>query len=328
VVQIGATLLVGPMIDRKGARLALRIGPALYLAAAALFISSASPLAITAARVLQGLGIAMILPGAYAAVPTLIPPRFRGTALGAFGVFQNLALAVGPPLGLWLLQRGPGILFSAAAAAAAVGVLLSLLLRVGRSAGREGPVFTYRRAWTPLLTLTFLTIVYWGVVTAYLPLHVPRQLIPAVGWFFTADAVGVLVCRIPAGFLSDRFGSRWLLLGGMAVTVLAIGILLLPASGPSLVVAGLGTGAGAALLIPPTLNELQKRSDDRDRGTAMALFTTSFAAAIGVGSLAAAPLVERVSFEAALLASAVLCLAAAPLAFRMAPVEEATSADG
>src|SRR5256886_4369077 len=56
---------------------------------------SRSPLAITAARVLQGLGIAMILPGAYAVVPTLIPPRFRGTALGAFGVFQNLALAVG-----------------------------------------------------------------------------------------------------------------------------------------------------------------------------------------------------------------------------------------
>jgi len=328
VVQIGATLLVGPMIDRRGARLALRLGPALYLAAAVLFLSSATPLAIAAARVLQGLGIAMILPGAYAVVPTLIPPRFRGTALGAFGVFQNLALAVGPPLGLWLLRHGAGALFGAATAAAALGALLSLLLRVGHGAGREGPVFTYRRDWTPLLTLTFLTIVYWGVVTAYLPLHVPSSLIPAVGWFFTADALGVLAFRIPAGFLSDRFGSRWLLLAGIVVTVLAIGLLLLPAGLWTLVLAGAGTGAGAALLIPPTLVELQKRSDDRDRGTAMALFTTSFAAAIGVGSLAAAPLVERVSFEAALLVSAVLCLAAAPIAFRLQQVQQSTSADG
>jgi MFS family permease len=328
VVQLVATLFSGPLIDRRGARLALRLGPALYLGAACLFLISAAPAAIVSARVLQGLGIALILPGAYAVVPSLIPPRFRGTALAAFGAVQNLALAAGPPLGLWLLRRGAAVLFGVAALAALTGALLSLLLRVGRGARTEGPVFTYRGAWTPLLTLTFLTVVYWGVVTAFLPLHVPRQLIPAVGWFFTADALGILAFRIPIGFLSDRFGSRWLLLAGILVTVLAIGLLLLPASDLTLILAGAGTGAGAALLIPPTLVELQKRSDDSDRGTAMALFTTSFAAAIGVGSLVAAPLVAEAGFEAALLASAALCLFAAPLALGLRPAPESPSADG
>lgn len=328
LIQIAATLLAGPLIDRKGARVALRLGPGLYLVAALIFLASGQPVAITIARLLQGVGIAMVLPAAYAVVPTLIPPRYRGTALGAFGVFQNLALAIGPPLGLWLLARGATVLFAVAALAAALGLGLSLLLRVGDAPAAEGPLFKYRAAWTPLLTLTFLTIVYWGVVTAYLPIHVPRGMVPAVGWFFTADAIGVLLFRIPAGFLSDRFGSRWLFTAGIAIQLLAIGLLIVPASWATLILAGCGTGAGAALLIPPTLLELQKRSDDRDRGTAMALFTTSFAAAIAVGSLAAAPVVQGLSFEAAMGLSAVLCVAALPIALRSVRVRPASADPG
>jgi MFS family permease len=316
VVQLFATLLVGPLVDRRGARLALRIGPALYLAATVLFLITASPAAIGAARVFQGLGIALILPAAYAVIPALVSPRRRGTALGAFGVVQNLALAVGPPIGLFLLSRGSSLLFGVAAAASTLGLGVSFLLRVGSPPPRRGRLFTYRNSWTPLLAVTFLTVVYWGVVTAFLPIHVPREQVANVGWFFAADAVGVLVFRTPAGFLSDQFGPRWLLIFGIGLTVASIGLLLVPPSFVSLVIAGAGTGAGAAFLLPPILVELTKRSNESDRGTAMALFSTSFAAAIGVGSLVAAPLLERVGFQRALLVSVICCLAAVPIVLK------------
>jgi predicted MFS family arabinose efflux permease len=80
-----------------------------------------------------------------------------------------------------------------------------------------------------------------------------------------------------------------------------------------LLTAGIGTGLGAALLLPPILLELTKRSHEGDRGTAMALYSTSFSAAVGVGSLAAAPLVARAGFGAALIISTVACLAAGPI---------------
>jgi MFS family permease len=314
VIELFATLLVGPLIDRRGARLALRTGPVLYLLAALLFLSTPAALAVGLARVLQGIGLAMILPAAYAVIPELVPPQYRGTALGGFGIFQNLALAVGPPLGLWLLSHGAPVLFAVATGAALLGLLLSLGIQVGRRPEQTGPLFTYRGSWTPLYAFTFFTVVYWGVVTAYLPLHVPRPLLPAVGWFFTADALGVLAFRVPAGYLSDRFGSRWLFSGGIGLTVGAIVLLLTPPSVVALVCAGVGTGAGAALLIPPTLVELQKRSDQRDRGTAMALWTTSFAGAIGVGSIAAAPVVQNLGFNVAMTISAVCCLLGTPVA--------------
>jgi MFS family permease len=323
VVELVGSLLVGPLLDRKGARLALRIGPVLYLAAALLFLGSSGPLAVGTARVLQGLGIALILPAAYAVIPNLFSPRVRGTALGAFGVFPNLGLAIGPPLGLWLLGRGAAALFVTAALAAGLGVAFSALLRVGDPPPqRRDRLFTYRAAWTPLYLLTFLTVIYWGVVTAYLPIHVPSSQVSAVGWFFSADALGVLACRVPAGYLADRFGPRWLFLGGIGVLVGSIGLILLPASVWTLALAGCGTGASAALLIPPSLIELQKRSGEHDRGTAMALWTTSFAGAIGVGSLAAAPLVQQVSFEAAMGLSAVLALGAVPIALKVVSARE------
>jgi MFS family permease len=312
-VQLVATLLSGPVIDRWGAGLAMRVGPALYLVAAVIFTVAPGAGAIGLARVLQGLGIALLLPAAYALLPSLVGPRQRATAFGVVGVIQNIALAIAPPLGLWLLSRGPTVLFGTAVVTAAAGIVASSRLRSDRPpVGRAG-VFTYRASWTPLLVATFLTIVYWGVITAFLPIYVTQHHGGNVGWFFTADAIAIMLLRIPAGWMTDRIDTRWLLLAGIVLTDLAVLALLLPPSLPVLLISGAGTGAGAAFLIPPSLLELSKRSDEGDRGTAMALFSSSFAAALGVGSVGGTPLVAHFGFITTLVLSAVVCLAAAPI---------------
>ncbi|TMD83178.1 MAG: MFS transporter [Chloroflexi bacterium] len=314
VVQLVATLISGPLVDRRGARLAMRLGAACYVLAALLFLTSAWLPAIVLARILHGIGIALVLPAVLSVVPALVSRRFRGTALGTVGAFNNVALAIGPPLGLLLLAHAPATLFLTALATAALAISTSLLLNVGGRAPEPGRLFKYRGAWTPLYAITFLSVVYWGVVTAFLPIAVPPSQIPNVGWFFAADAVAVMAARIPTGYLADRFGARWLLVAGVATTGLAISVLLTAPSLVTLVVAGVGTGLGAALLLPPILLELTKRSNDTNRGTAMALYNTSFAAAVGVGSLGGALLVQHFGFNATLVASLIACLAAAPVA--------------
>lgn len=323
VVQIGAALLAGPLLDRWGARLAVRLGAASYLLAAALLLGTGWLPAVVVARVLQGIGIALVLPAVFSLVPALTPARSHGTGLGLVGAFNNLALAGGPPIGLLLLAWSPTALFGAAAALAALAIAMSALLRVGSATEQPGRLVKYRVAWTPLYAITFLTVVYWGVVTAFLPLEVPSRQVANVGWFFTADAIAIMAARIPAGFLADRFGSRWLLVAGALTTGAAIASLTIPASFATLVLAGVGTGLGAALLLPPILLELTKRSDATDRGTAMALYNTAFAAAVGVGSLAGAVLVQRIGFNALLVLSLFSCVAAAPVALAAVhPVED------
>jgi len=314
VVQIVATLFVGPLLDQRGARLALRLGSASYLLAAALLLVTSWLPAIVAARVLQGIGIALVLPAVFSLVPALTRSQFHGTALGLVGAFNNVALAAGPPLGLFLVAWSPAALFGIAFALAALAIAMSMFLRVGIPAPQPGRLLKYRLAWTPLYAITFLTVVYWGVVTAFLPIEVPAQQTTNVGWFFTADAIAIMAARIPAGSLADRFGSRWLLIAGTLTTATAIAALTIPASFTTLVLAGIGTGIGAALLLPPILLELTKRSDATDRGTAMALYNTAFAAAVGVGSLGGALLVLPIGFNRLLLLSLISCLSAAPVA--------------
>ena len=314
VVQLVATLFVGPLLDRRGARLAMRLGGACYLLAATLFLVSSWLPAMVAARVLQGIGIALVLPSIFSLVPALVSGNLRGTALGLVGAFNNVALAIGPPLGLVLLARGPVTLFGTALIAAALAIVISWLLRVGLAASEPGRLLKYRTAWTPLYVITFLCVVYWGVVTAFLPIEVPARQVGNVGWFFTADALAVMASRVPAGYLADRYGARWLLVAGAMTTALAIGLLLVSPSFITLVLAGIGTGVSAALLLPPILLELTKRSDESSRGTAMALYNTSFAAAVGAGSLGGALAVQRVGFHAALVFSMISSAAAAPVA--------------
>jgi predicted MFS family arabinose efflux permease len=132
-----------------------------------------------------------------------------------------------------------------------------------------------------------------------------------VGLFFTADAIGVLVARVPAGMLVDRVGSRWLVLAGLAVTVAGLLLLLPPPTTPLLVLAGAGTGIGAALILPPVTFELSRRASDADRGSAFALFAVAFSLGVALGSIGIAPIFDRVGFEAALAAGIGGCVLAA-----------------
>ena len=313
VVQVAGTLIAGPLIDRYGARLALRIGPGLHFCAALIFLGTVRDVPIGGARVLQGLALAVMLPAAYSLAPSLSAPRFRATAFGIVGVLQNLALAAGPPLGLWLLGRGAKVLFLAATASASLGLALSLALRAGAPPARRTAMFKFRGSWTPLLAATFLTVVFFGPILAYLPIHVAQHHGGNVGWFFTADALALLLLRVPTGYITDRLGSRWLLLGGIVMSAASNTLLLAPPSLALLLVAGTGAGIGAAMLYPPILLELSLRSDDSDRGTAMALYSSGFAGAIGFGSLAGAFAIAHVGFPLTILMGSACCLAALPV---------------
>ena len=158
--------------------------------------------------------------------------------------------------------------------------------------------------------MSALFVAHWGVVTGYLPQR--AELAGAdVGLFFTADAIGVLLARVPAGMLIARLGSRSLIVSGLAITVAALALLLATPTTPLLVLAGAGTGVGAALIMPPVTFELSRRADDSDRGSAFALFAVSFAAGVAIGSIGVAPIFERVGFEAALSAGIGTCILAA-----------------
>jgi EmrB/QacA subfamily drug resistance transporter len=93
-------LLTGAAIgDRIGRRLAFGIGLGIFTAASAAAALAPDINTLIAARAVQGLGGAIIMPLTLTLLSASVPPEKRGVALGAWGGIGGLAVALGPVVG-------------------------------------------------------------------------------------------------------------------------------------------------------------------------------------------------------------------------------------
>jgi MFS family permease len=310
-----ATIALGPAINRRGAQLFLRAGAILYLAASLGMLLAAQEGAVAAFRTVQGVGNAFMGPSAFVLAAGLVPRR-PGTAIGLLGALNTVALAIGPPVGLALYSgHGASALFWPAAGMAALGLAVALLLPARESPAPAAPGLGFDRAWLPPLLANGLAVMYFGGIVAYLPLVLRHAHGPNAGIFFTADAVGVLLLRVPTGMLADRSGSLLPKVAGVALTLPGIAVLALPPSIPVLVVSGAFTGAGAGLFITGVLADLARLSTEANRGTAMSMGTGSFSASIFAGSTISGLLIGA-GFNAILVFGFLTTVAALPFAWR------------
>jgi MFS family permease len=313
VLATVCTLGVGPLINRWGPKPLLLAGMGAYVLAALGLLAVPSELAATCSRALQGVGAALILPSGLTLVPRLMPRR-PGMAIGAVGSLSTLATAAGPPLGLLLYAHAGRVgLFAPATACAAAGLGLCALLPNTEQLHTQRGGFGFERRWTLELLANALCNAYFGGIAAYLPLVLAHPGAPNAGIFFTADALGVLLLRVPTGMLVDRSGPRLAETVGVATTLAGIGALFLPASTLTLIAAGAGTGVGAGLFISAVYVSLAQRSGEHNRGTAMALGSASFNLGIFAGSALSGTLVGPGGFNAVLVLGLVTTLAGLPL---------------
>lgn len=98
-------ITTGRLGDIYGYRRLFLIGITLFTVASALCGLSESPDWLLAARVLQGLGGALLFPQVISSILTIFPPRLRGRAFGLFGAIVGFAPIVGPVVGGFLLAH-------------------------------------------------------------------------------------------------------------------------------------------------------------------------------------------------------------------------------
>src|SRR6059058_159241 len=93
-------LLTGAALgDRFGRRLVFSIGLAIFTLASAAAALAPSIGALDAARAVQGLGGAIVMPLTLTILSAAVPAERRGLALGAWGGISGLAVAIGPLVG-------------------------------------------------------------------------------------------------------------------------------------------------------------------------------------------------------------------------------------
>ena len=98
-------LLGGAAGDFYGRRLIFTIGVFLFAAASAWCGLAPDIRHLIAARALQGVGGAMLVPGSLAIISATFPTAERGKAIGTWSGFTGITAAIGPVLGGWLVQH-------------------------------------------------------------------------------------------------------------------------------------------------------------------------------------------------------------------------------
>lgn len=128
-------LLFGHLPDRVGG-LPVAAGSLAVEAVGQLLIWSANdPGLALAGAFLTGLGCSMIYPAMGREVVRLVEPHLRGTALGGYSAFQDLAYGLtGPLAGLLADRAGYDSVFLIGMVAAGAGLLIALSLLRGRAA--------------------------------------------------------------------------------------------------------------------------------------------------------------------------------------------------
>jgi len=103
---LAALLLVGGSLgDRFGRRRLFVIGVAIFAAASIGCAISRDVQTLIAARAVQGVGAALLMPGSLALISASFPEGERGLAIGTWSGFSGITAALGPVMGGYLVDH-------------------------------------------------------------------------------------------------------------------------------------------------------------------------------------------------------------------------------
>jgi len=159
---LAALLLVGGSLgDHFGRRRVFVVGVALFAFASAWCGFAANIGQLIAARAVQGLGAALLVPGSLAIISSSFPEDQRGRAIGTWSGFSAITAAIGPVIGGWLIEHVSWRAVFFINIPLALLVILMSLWRVPESSDKESAGLDW---WGAILGALGLGALVYGLI--------------------------------------------------------------------------------------------------------------------------------------------------------------------
>lgn len=252
-------------------------------------------------RVLHGFSFGMLTTAGNTLVIDVMPSSRRGEGLGYYGVTNNLAMAFGPMVGLFVISSGNyTLLFLTSLITGIIGLVLGALVRAPRkilektefklSADR----FFLKEGIRACFAFFLLAIPY-GMTTSYMALYASASGITHnAGLFFTVMAAGLITSRLNSGRRVDRgFVTETIIVGICIALVGGFGEAILSSVSAWNIAAGYATyfltaflfGYGYGTMFPAYNTLFINLAPNSRRATANATYLTGWDVGIGSGML-------------------------------------------
>mgnify|MGYP000889804107 CR=1 FL=1 len=283
--------IAGHALESKGRALVYLTGLAIFVLSVGSYAFTLSIAFLFIMRIIQGAGWGFSTTASGTIATDLIPVQKRGEGLGYFGLSGNLAMAIGPSLGLILAEEiSFNILFLICAFFGFIAFLLSLMVTYKKVENYEKRIavkkldFYEKSALKPSWLMMFITVTFGGIAT-FLPLYSIENGVTGIQLYFLLYALALMLTRTFAGKLYDKKGHRAVFIPGALLVLTAMLLLSWLPNNAVLFTAALlyGTGFGA---IQPALQAWSvAQAPVNRRGMANATFFSFFDLGIGLGAI-------------------------------------------
>ncbi|MEK3890294.1 MFS transporter [Bacillus sp. FSL K6-3431] len=297
IFLIGAIMVrpfSGIWIARMGERKMITIALTLILISSILYCFSHTLITLLIFRFIHGIGFGMATTATNTLVAMLIPNNRRGEGMGYYATFMNLAMVLGPFIGLTLVQY---INFTMIFIICTFFGLLSILFitfismkQIEQLPASETKIrfsfkqLIYKGALPISIVAGALAIGYASILSFVSVYAAELDLVSAASYFFVVYAVFLLASRPFTGKWFDQYGENIIIYP--AILLFGIGVLLLSQAQGTFVFllsgALIGIGFGT---ITSALQTIAIRTASRHNiGMATSTYFTFFDTGIGLGS--------------------------------------------
>ncbi len=301
VSAIFARPLAGHWLDTLGRR-AVYI-PAFFIFGILFFVYPfiAGVTGMVLLRLVHGLTWGTVIGAAGTTAVDLIPPSRRGEGIGWYGLSMVLAMAVGPNLGLLIVENlNFNTLFVACGVLILCGWLTVLQLRLPRLDLRRRPFSlrqTLEKTAIPLAVTVFFITLSYGCLMNYAALYAKNELHTSPTLFFTFFAVGTAASRLIGGKAYDSRGPKGVL--RISFLLLTTGLVMLAVVRDPILffAAALLQGVGDGLCLPVLMAMVNDMVAPQRRGAANATLMTMLETGIFCGVLLTGRLYESLGWS-------------------------------
>lgn len=289
----------GKMLDTTGRAPVFITGLAILVISLYSLAVSTTILILVAVRIVQGIGWGLSNTASGTIASDLVPKDRRGEGLGFFGLSGNLALAIGPALGLFLVNH---IEFSTLFIICGSLTLIALLLALNVKYVKAEPLtqaeieedelntsrfnFFEKRALPASALLFFITFTFGGIAT-FLPAYTFQQGFAPhyIQIYFVLYALALVTTRFFAGRIYDRRGLAIVFIPGSLLIIAGLTLLAILNSPVYLFVGAILYGLGFGTVQPALQASAINTTPPRKRGMANATFFSAFDLGVGLGAM-------------------------------------------
>lgn len=277
--------------------------PSLKLFAGLAVLGLPLPLIIVSAvRFLHGLSWAIVSSGSQTISVDMVPASRRGEGIAYFGLSVSISLAMGPVLGLWLID------YFSAAHLFATTMILSLLSFFAMSLFMKFPAYRPQRAKINLhmliektsLPISLVNSIFFfsnGAVTTFIPIYSKEIEGVSPASFFFVFALSMAVIRLFSGKMFDRMGAGIPLACGFPMVIVGSALLAMAHGTWLYHAAAILIGMGQGMIFPCFVASINNMVRITRRGAANATFSSSIDVGIGLGIIFFGYLADHMGFR-------------------------------